>query len=72
MVNEKGLEKSSFIYKEYKKAGKFFDKITTPKIQNSIKQEKINQNYTYYMAISALIKSALLFLCCAGNARKCL
>lgn len=48
MVNEKGLEKSSFIYKEYEKAGKFLGKITAPKIQNSIKQEKINQNYNYY------------------------
>ncbi len=47
MVNEKGLEKSSFIYKEYEKAGKFLGKITPPKIQNSIKQEKINQNYNY-------------------------
>lgn len=48
MVNEKGLEKSSFIYKEYEKAGKFLGKITPPKIQNNIKQEKINQNYNYY------------------------
>ena len=44
IINEKGVEKNSFIYKEYEKAGKFLGKITTPEI----KQEKIKQNYNHY------------------------
>lgn len=44
IIDEKGVEKSSFIYREYEKAGKFLGKITPPEI----KQEKIKQNYNHY------------------------
>lgn len=44
IIDEKGVEKSSFIYREYEKAGKFLGKITPPEI----KREKIKQNYNHY------------------------